>query len=278
MRATLFATLSASLLLGACASTPGNQLKAEQDPLEPFNRRVYDFNKGMDKLFIKPVTVVYRTATPAAARRGASNALDNVDEPLTFINALLQGKPKIAANAVGRFVVNTVLGVGGLADHATDLGLEKQKEDFGQTLAVWGMNSGPYLMLPLFGPATFRDTLGLGVDFVSDPYRISQREIGMTGRERLSLTGLEVIDLRSRLMDTVDDLVRDSADEYALVRSAYLQNRQSLITDGVEDEPETPLPVLEENSEQAPAAMPADAPAVSPATDTSVTQPPATQP
>ncbi len=270
MRASLFIAMSASLLLGACASTPGHHLKAEQDPLEPFNRRVYDFNKGVDKVFIKPTTVVYRTITPAAARRGASNALDNVDEPLTFVNALLQGKPKVALNAVGRFVVNTVLGVGGLADHATDMGLQKQEEDFGQTLAVWGMNSGPYLMLPLLGPSTFRDTIGFGVDTLSDPFSHAQREAGLSGRERMGVTGFEIIDLRSRLIDTIDPLLRDSADEYALLRSAYLQNRQSLVTDGEEADADVPLPVLDDET-PAPAPMTADAPA--PATEVSAPAP-----
>lgn len=252
----LLAPLLALLLLPACATTSyGSQAQAELDPYENFNRGMYGFNKGLDTVVLKPVAVVYRTVTPVAARRGASRVLDNIDEPLTFVNALLQGKPKSALNALARFVINTTIGVGGLADHATGFGLQRQEEDFGQTLAVWGVNSGPYLVLPLFGPSTFRDTVGLGLDAVADPWNFAQNELFPNQTEVLGFTGFEIIDLRSRLMDSADVLLRGSADEYATVRSAYLQARAAQIYDGTPPEPEEidmdALPVLD--------AAPADA-------------------
>jgi phospholipid-binding lipoprotein MlaA len=235
MRVAFALSLAASL--GACATTPGGVAGAERDPLEKTNRAVYSFNKGIDTALFKPTAKVYRAVVPGAARRGASNALDNVDEPLSFINALLQGKIKSAFRAVDRFLINTTLGVGGLADHATDMGLPKQEEDFGQTLATWGVGSGPFIMLPFFGPSTLRDTVGLGVDTVTDPWPYFQKEaVGLSGTERLAVTGFEVVDLRSRLIDTADPLLEGALDEYATVRAAYLQQRLTDIYDG--DPPE----------------------------------------
>lgn len=238
MRISHFITvLGAGCSLAACVTAPGSMAEAERDRYEKTNRAIYRFNKGIDTAVLKPVTQGYRAAVPAAARRGASNALDNVDEPLTFINALLQGKIKAAFRAVDRLLINTTLGVGGLADHATDMGLPKQEEDFGQTLAAWGIASGPYIMLPLFGPSTLRDAVGLGVDTVTDPWsRFQKRTVGLSSTERLGVTGFEVIDLRSRLIDTADPLLESALDEYVTVRAAYLQQRTDLIYDG--DPPE----------------------------------------
>ena len=229
--------LGLALFSAACATTPGGVAEAERDRYENVNRAIYKFNKGLDTAIIKPTTTIYRAAVPAAARRGASNALDNVDEPLSFINALLQGKVKSAFRAADRFLINSTLGVGGLADHATDMGLPKQEEDFGQTLAAWGIGSGPYIMLPLLGPSTLRDTVGFGVDSVTDPWpRFQKHGIGLSGRQRLAVTAFEAIDLRSRLVDTADPLLESALDEYATVRAAYLQQRITEIYDG--DPPE----------------------------------------
>jgi phospholipid-binding lipoprotein MlaA len=238
MRTVTFVSIVlAGVQLAACATTPGGVEEAQADRFEGFNRKMYAFNRGLDKAVIRPVTVGYRTAVPAAARRGASNALDNVDEPLSFFNALLQGKVKAAFRAVDRFVINSTLGVGGLADHATDMGLPKQQEDFGQTLAAWGIGSGPYVMLPFFGPSTLRDSVGLGVDLATDPWPHFQKHtLNLSSTERLGETGFEAIDLRSKLIDTADPLLEGALDEYATVRSAYLQQRLDLIYDG--DPPE----------------------------------------
>lgn len=250
----------------ACATTPGGVSEAELDRFEKTNRAIYKFNKGVDGAILKPVTQGYRAVVPGIARRGVSNALDNVDEPLSFINAVLQGKFKAAFRAADRFLVNSTLGIGGLFDHATDMGLPKQEEDFGQTLAAWGVGSGPFIMLPLLGPSTLRDTVGFGVDTVTDPWPMFQKDvIGLNGMERLGVTAGEAIDLRSRLIDTADPLLATALDEYATVRAAYLQQRLNDIYDG--DPPEDNfVPTFEDESAPAdtPAAtdepVPADAP------------------
>ncbi len=222
----------AAMLLAGCATTGGQRL-AEKDPLEPFNRGVWAFNLNLDRFALKPAAKAYNAVTPTAARRGVHNVFDNAAEPLSFINALLQGKVGRAFHTLGRFVVNTTIGVGGLADHATDMGLQEKPEDFGQTLAVWGVNAGPYLMLPLLGPSTLRDGVGRGVEFVGDPFRIVVRNYsGLSSTERLGITGLQVIDLRAQLMAMgADNVLETSLDSYATTRAAYLQHRQALILD-----------------------------------------------
>lgn len=250
LRATRVAVLLAATFLGACATTPGTQLTAERDPFEKTNRGIYSFNRGLDKAVVTPATKVYRAVTPKAAQRGIGNAFNNVDEPFSFINAVLQGKVKQAFRTAARFLINTTLGVGGLADHATDMGLPEEPEDLGQTLAVWGMKSGPYIMLPLFGPSTLRDAIGFGVERVGDPYRIAVNDLNLDTLETIGLTGLELADTRSYVMDTADSLLEGSADEYATVKSAYLQYRWNLIHDGAPPD---------EYDESAPATAPATA-------------------
>ncbi len=134
--------LLAAAALGGCATT-GTASRDPRDPLEGFNRGVWDFNQAIDKAAIKPATNVYRAVTPVPARRGLSRLLANLMEPVNAVNSLLQGKPKRAFNSLARFVVNTTIGVGGLADHATEIGLQPTPEDFGQTLAVWGLKNSP---------------------------------------------------------------------------------------------------------------------------------------
>ena len=245
LRATRVAALLAATFLGACATTPGNQLAAERDPYEKTNRGIYNFNRGLDKAVVTPATKAYRAVAPKAAQRGIANAFNNVDEPYSFVNAVLQGKVKQAFRTAARFLINTTLGVGGLADHATDMGLPEEPEDLGQTLAVWGMKSGPYIMLPLFGPSTIRDGIGFGVERVADPYRIAINQANLNLLETVGLTGLELADTRSFVMDTADPLLEGSADEYATVRSAFLQYRWNLIHDGAppdEYDESTPAP------------------------------------
>lgn len=267
-----FTALIAAPLLAGCVTTPGGVSEAELDRFEKTNRAIYSFNKGVDTAVIKPVTQGYRAVVPGIARRGVSNALDNVDEPLSFINAVLQGKFKVAFRAVDRFMINSTFGVAGLFDHATEMGLPKQEEDFGQTLAAWGVGSGPYIMLPLLGPSTLRDTVGFGVDSVTDPWPKFQKHVaGLNGTERIGVTAGEAIDLRSRLIDTADPLLATALDEYATVRAAYLQQRLSDIYDG--DPPEDNFtPTFDDEtpsgavpSENVAAPEPADAPA--PTTD-----------
>ncbi len=246
-----------ALLLASCAHHPGGMRVAQADPWEKFNRGVYGFNKGLDKVAIKPATQVYRTVTPKAAQRGLRNFFNNVDEPFSAINSLLQGKPGDFIHTMGRFFINTVLGVGGLADHASDMGLEERPEDLGQTLAVWGVGSGPYLMLPFFGPSMVRDAVGVGAEFAgADPYRYFKSHIGLTTRQQQAGTVIEAIDKRSYLMDTTDTFLKTSLDDYTTLRSAFLQSRQSLIYDGA--------PPEEEPADAASLATPAPAPGVAP--------------
>jgi phospholipid-binding lipoprotein MlaA len=259
LRAIRVTALLSATLLTACATTPGGQLAAERDPWEKTNRSVYTFNRSLDKAAVKPATKVYRAVVLKAAQRGITNFFNNVDEPFSFINAMLQGKVDQAFRTFGRFAINTTLGVGGLADHATDMGLPEEPEDFGQTLAVWGVKSGPYVMLPFFGPSTLRDAVGFGVERVGDPYRIGLNEAHLDTLETIGVTGLELADTRSYVMDTADPLLEGSADEYATVKSAYLQYRWNLIHDGAPPEEEFESPPALEG-----VAPPADQPSTTP--------------
>lgn len=228
-------------LLGGCATLPEDRL-AQRDPLEGFNRGMWKVNSSIDAVALKPATKVYRTVTPRPARRGISRVLLNLAEPFSAINNLLQGKPSRAARNIGRFLVNSTIGIGGLADHATGLGIAPADEDFGQTLARWGVNGGPYLVLPLLGPSTLRDGVGAITYFVTDPYHVAVRHTGLSQAERLGLTSFEFIDIRSDLIDSgVDAFLATSLDPYAAARSAFLQRRRAQIRDrenNPADEPE----------------------------------------
>ena len=236
----------ALLMLAGCATTPGEERLAERDPLEGFNRGMWGFNQAVDKVAIKPVTVVYRTVTPRPARRGLSRILANLSEPFSMINNVLQGKPDRAMRNLERFAVNTTIGVGGLADHATGFGIASADEDFGQTLATWGVNGGPYLVLPILGPSTLRDGVGSGVAQIADPYRVGLRNIGLTNTQQLAATGGEIISIRSDLMESgADAYLKTSLDPYAAAKSAYLQRRHAVVRDqedGADAEPDAVVP------------------------------------
>lgn len=223
-------------LLGGCATLPSDQL-AERDPLEGFNRGMWKVNSAIDTVALKPATKVYRTVTPRPARRGISRVLLNLAEPFSAINNLLQGKPERAGRNIGRFLINSTIGVAGLADHATSLGIAPADEDFGQTLARWGVDGGPYLVLPFLGPSTLRDGAGTVTYFLTDPYHVAIRQSGLDPTARMSLTGLELIDIRSTLIESgVDAFLATSLDPYAASRSAFLQRRKAQIRDR-EDNP-----------------------------------------
>ncbi|QLC26882.1 VacJ family lipoprotein [Parasphingopyxis algicola] len=220
------------LFLGACATTQaGPNGIADRDPHEEFNRDMWAVNQGIDTVAIRPVTEVYRTITPQPARRGIANVFRNLTEPWSFINNLLQGKPGRALRNLGRFIINSTIGVGGLADHATDLGIEPAPEDFGQTLAAWGVGDGGYVMNPFLGPSTQRDTVGTIVDFVANPVTIFfDRGLNLTTQEQWGIRAGSIISTRSELIDAgVDDFLESSADPYAAARSAYFQRRENEI-------------------------------------------------
>lgn len=228
--------LLAMLALTACARSDERLARvaitpaAEADPWEGFNRGVYRFNDQLDRTLVAPITRGYRAAVPTAPRRGISNFYSLGREPTYAANAALQAKPKGVLRAVGRILVNGVLGLG-LADHATGMGLTRQPHDFGQTLAVWGVASGPYLYTPFLGPNTVRDSFGVLVDFIFDPADLLKYEL-MTREQRMVMLGGRGVDMRSKLMDQGEQLLRGSADPYATVRAAWLQLRRYELFDG----------------------------------------------
>ena len=272
-RTRIAALLIATGLAGCAAPHPGSNAPALRDPYEKFNRGVYGFNKGLDHYALLPATKVYRFAIPQVARRGVSNLLNNLTEPLSFINAIAQGKPREAWHVLKRFTINSTIGVGGLADHATDMGLPQQSEDFGQTLAVWGVKSGPFLMLPGLGPSTYRDGVGFAVDSYTDPVFFARHYIFHPSfAARAAQFAVQTLDLRSKLIDAgADDVLASSLDEYATVRSAYLQRRQSEIYDGnPPDEDDAPVP----DAPLAPGATPPAAAGASTTPSPATTSPP----
>lgn len=232
-------------LLAACAAVPNDpQMAAAQaeanDPIEPFNRWIFNINEGFDLLLLKPVAVVYREVVPDPLRNNVRNFLTNLRSPVSVANDLLQGDVDGASNTFGRFLVNSTIGFGGLADVAAAAGRLPQDEDFGQTLAVWGAGEGPYLVLPLYGPSNVRDVAGFAVDSAIDPVNIYLRN---NDRDALiyARIGVNAVDARSRLIEVIDDLKVNSIDYYATVRSLYRQRRNDLIRDGVGTGDEFPV-------------------------------------
>lgn len=224
------------LSVAACATPPADpaaraEFERTNDPYEPFNRRVFAFNLVLDDNVAKPVAKAYRDNIPQFFRDGFRNFYDNYTSPVTFINDVLQGKSGRAAETATRFWVNTLMGFGGWFDVAGQYGLKKHKEDFGQTLAVWGLGEGPFLMLPLLGPSNPRDLTGRVVDSFLNPISYGLSAAGVAWLETVA-GALDIVDSRSRLLEPMDELRRTSLDFYASVRSLYRQNRESEITDG----------------------------------------------
>lgn len=225
LRAILFA---ACLAAAGCATGPN----AAKDPFEPFNRVMYSFNETLDDAIVAPAARAYKTAVPELFRQMLGNFVDNFSDLWTALNNLLQGKPGNAVSDLGRFVINTTIGFGGLADVATEIGLERNREDFGQTLGRWGVPTGPYLVLPIFGPSNLRDAPGLAVDSFGDPYLGFAHE---TGRRNVAW-GVRALDTRAGLLGATDVLEDAALDKYSFVRDAYLKRRRNLVYDG--DPPE----------------------------------------
>jgi phospholipid-binding lipoprotein MlaA len=209
-------------LLGGCA-TSGNP----KDPIEGFNRAMYGFNDALDTVLIKPVAQGYDAVLPSPVRTGVTNFFGNIADFFIGVNNLLQGKPDQAVSDLGRVVVNSTVGIFGLIDWASDMGMEKHEEDFGQTFGRWGAGDGAYVVLPIFGPRTVRDTAGLIVDSAVDP-------IGHIDHvpTRNTLLALRAIDIRADLLPA-DKVIEEAAlDKYSYIRDGYLQNRRNLIHDG----------------------------------------------
>ena len=207
-------------LYGAAGAADGEPAApAAYDPWEPYNRRMHRFNNAVDRRVARPLATAYVKVVPRPIRSGVSNFFSNLGQPASAVNALLQGRPKQAAHSFGRFLINSTLGIGGIFDPATDAHLDNRNEDFGQTLGVWGWKRSRYVELPLFGPRTLRDVLGMAGDAPLSPMRQVQAD-----RIRVPLQGLQLVDLRMQLMST-DAMREGAADDYALVRDAWMQRR-----------------------------------------------------
>lgn len=219
--------LSQGAVVAAEAKPPVGAEAPSKDPWERFNRAVFVFNGALDHFIIKPVAEGYEAVVPKPIRSGVGNALGNVSDAWSAVNLALQGKGTRAAEMTMRVGINTVLGLGGLMDVATEAGLERQSEDFGQTLAAWGVPSGPYVVLPFFGPSTLRDTAAFPLDQAYSSAVFPSRE-----PQRWGWLGLRLTDARTdalpftRMLDTV------ALDKYTFVRDAFLTRRRSLVYDG----------------------------------------------
>ncbi|MCF8474844.1 MAG: VacJ family lipoprotein [Emcibacter sp.] len=231
----------ALLLTTGCAKRPPNgdlqaieQYENDNDPLEPMNRAIFSFNEGFDRTILEPAARFYRQFGPPDIRKGVSNFVNNWREPLTFVNDILQAKPGRAFSSMSRFVINSTFGLLGILDTATYWGIEHHSEDFGETFAVWGIGEGPYLMLPILGPSNVRDFTGFMTEFFYDPVSLWLDHKGWTYVRygRLALRGLIY---REENLETLDDLGKSSTDFYATIRSAYRQNRNYDINNGVLD-------------------------------------------
>ena len=217
--------LFASLFLAGCATTPAGD--ESRDPLERYNRAMYAFNEKVDNYVMKPLAKGYQAVTPAFVDRGVTNFFNNLDDVTNLVNNLLQLKPGAALSDLGRITLNTSLGLFGLVDVASAFQLEKHDEDFGQTLGYWGIPSGPYLVLPFWGPSTVRDTFGLGGDYFTEPYTYVEDK-----NTRYELFALEAIDTRADLLAASRILERSTFDPYTFLRDAYLQQRRNQVFDG----------------------------------------------
>ena len=195
------------------------------DPFEDINRVTFEFNESLDRNFLKPVALAY-SKTPIPIKKGVSNFFNNLEEVETSVNQVLQGKPVLALNDITRFVINSTIGLGGLIDVATKIGLTRHEEDFDQTLALWGVPSGPYIMLPALGPSSLRDTLARPFSsFLSVTFHMTETDVNIT------LKSIDAIETRERPLD-VESLL--SGDKYVFVKDAYIQSIQYEVKDGID--------------------------------------------
>lgn len=236
-------------LVSACATAPDptdpeavSEYRQINDPAEPANRAIFAVNEVVDMVVLKPAAGMYRDLVPPPVRDGIHNALNNLRSPVVLFNDLLQGEFERAGTTIVRFVINSTIGVLGLGDPASSLGFEYHNEDFGQTLAAWGLEEGPYIMLPILGPSNPRDTVGMVVDLLVDPFNWWAHN---TDRDYVTYTraGLRAVDERARNYEALEDLKRSSLDYYATIRSLYRQRRTDEIRNG-DDSAVSPAPGL----------------------------------
>ncbi|TWH99708.1 phospholipid-binding lipoprotein MlaA [Luteimonas cucumeris] len=239
---------------------PGVETSAPYDPWERYNRRMHAFNNQVDRTVAKPLAKAYVAAVPRPVRLGVSNFFNNLGQPVSAVNALLQGKPKQAAQSLGRFVMNSTLGIGGIFDPASDAKIPNKSEDFGQTLGVWGWKRSRYVELPLFGPRTVRDTFGMLGDAPLSPIRTIEED-----KVRVFTQGAQLVDVRAQLLP-LDSLREGASDEYALFRDGWSQRRNYQIHGDRDAEKQSDLPDYLREEENNP-TVPADAMPIMP-TDT----------
>jgi phospholipid-binding lipoprotein MlaA len=259
-----------TMTVSACVTLPPNSQRTPQDPWESWNRGVYRVNDKLDRALAKPVARAYVRVVPHPIRTGVSNFFENLHMTTVMFNDALQGKFLAAGNDLGRFLLNSTVGLGGILDPATPAGLARNDEDFGQTLGHWGVHPGPFVELPLLGPSDLRDAPSRLVDAYTNPHEYIRNTYVKWG-----LYGAYLVDTRARLM-SLEETLKNTYDPYAFIRDAYLQRRAYLVSDGkVTDEP---LVDPGDDVPDADKAAPSTPPPATPATTPPATTPPATTP
>lgn len=228
-----FAPLLTVAFLATACSTAGSQ----DDPLEGYNRGMFKVNEAVDTVLFRPLALGYRTVTPDGLRWRIGNMSDNLYEPVSMVNSFLQGEFTSGMNNFWRFVINSTVGIAGMHDVAGSAGLTATREDFGQTLAVWGVGSGPYIVLPIFGPSNLRDTTGKLGDFFLDPMDYALEQDPGRDWTRYSIRAGQALVLREELLDPIDDIYSSSLDPYESFKSIYEQRREAEINNRRSDKP-----------------------------------------
>jgi len=216
----------AAVALAGCAA-PSTSRPDARDPFEPANRAIYKLNDRVDKAVVRPTARVYQRVVPQFVRQSVSNVFSNIGDVRVGLNNALQGKFATAYSDFGRVMINSTIGVLGLFDIASEAGIEKHEEDFGQTLGWWGLRDGPFIMLPIFGPSTVRDTAGFAVDYLTNPLTYVEPSSAQN-----QLTIGKLVSGRAELLDASKVLDTVALDQYQFVRDAYLQRRRNLVYDG----------------------------------------------
>lgn len=224
-------SLAGACLLAAAGAASAQPVEDPRDPWEGYNRTMHAFNDSIDTMFLKPVAQLYDTVTPAPVDQGISNFFSNLGELRNFLNCMLQGKPGAGGDALARFAINSTVGLAGFIDVATEVGIHKTEEDFGQTLGAAGTEPGPYFVIPFLGPSTVRDAVAKPLDFAANPLTWAGGDTPAIGY------GIHAVDSRAALLRTEKAVEDITADEYALIRDAYLDQRAYEVSDGMADEP-----------------------------------------
>lgn len=264
MKKKMTLLLAAALLsVGGTAQAQAQQaVSSPVDPLEGFNRSIFNFNEGLDRTVLKPVATAYRDVVPSPVRTGVSNFVGNFSDAWSAINQFLQGKGEAGLSMTFRVLVNSTFGLAGLVDWATPMGLERQSEDFGQTLGRWGLGSGPYIVLPVLGPSSLRDTAGLTLDLQTTPSSV----LFSSTSDRVMATSLQVINRRSELLGATDVVDQIALDKYQFIRDGYLARRRSQVYDGNPPEEPQDADDTDAGTQPAPATLnPAAPPPATPA-------------